>query len=65
MPHLRSPAAWKSQAGWTSHMAAGFPRASMLRNQGRNHRASYDLTLEYVQHQSGYKEPAQIQCIKD
>lgn len=41
------------------------PRASITRNRGGSCRASHYLVLKSVHPQSGYKEPAQIQCVKD
>lgn len=47
-------------------MAVGFPQSKHSKKAGwKRQRASYDPVLEYVQHQSGYKEPAQMQCVKD
>ena len=39
------------------------PTACIPGNPGGSYRAFCDLSLEYRQHQFGYKEPAEFQCV--
>lgn len=76
-PSLSSLHITLSTASWTSLQYGSLrlvelftwqlasPRASNPRNQGGSFRASHYLIFKSMHHQSGCKESAQIQCVKD
>lgn len=51
---------------WTSNMAAGFPYSKHSEKSGQKLQDFLKPGFKiYMHHQSGYKQPTQIQCVKD